>query len=141
MKIVVDTNLLIDFSRGEKKGKGTRNSLWLNLLKYCRSEGHQLVLPSIVVFEFFSGEEMVKPVNRENAEILLKDFVILDLNEEIAKKAASYFRKYRKSINILDYFLAATTTIINGELATLNSKHFKLFDDLKLFDFKKLNKV
>lgn len=137
MKIVVDTNLLIDFSRNKK----TKDSSWLNLVKYCKKEGHQLVIPSIVVFEFFSGEEMDNQISQENAENLLKDVSILDFNKEIAKKAASYFRKYKKSINVLDYFLAATAVVIKGKLATLNSKHFKLFDDLKLFDFKKLDKV
>jgi len=137
MKIIVDTNLLIDFSRS----KTTKNSLWLSLLKYCKKEGHQLILPSIVVFEFFSGEEMGNQSIQENAEKLLKDTAVVDFNEETAKKAAGYFRKYKKSINVLDYFLAATAVVVKGELATLNSKHFKLFEDLKLFDFKKLDKI
>ncbi|PIU03751.1 hypothetical protein COT44_01600 [Candidatus Shapirobacteria bacterium CG08_land_8_20_14_0_20_39_18] len=136
MKIVVDINLLIDFSRSKK----VKDSLWLNLLEYCKKEGHQLILPSIVVFEFFSGEEMNNQTNQEIAENLFNDVLILGFNEEIAKKAAAYFRKYKKSINVLDYFLAATTVVVEGELATLNSKHFKLFGDLKLFDFKKLGK-
>ncbi len=141
MKIVVDTNLLIDFSHSGKSRKGIENSLWLNLLEYCKREGHQLILPSVVVFEFFSGEEMADQDKQNKADFLLKDLLIVDFDAKIAKKAADLYRKYKKSINILDYFLAATAMNVGGELATLNSKHFKIFKDLKLFDFKKLDKV
>lgn len=141
MKIVVDTNLLIEFSRSGKSRKEMENSLLLNLSEYCKREGHQLILSSVVVFEFFSGEEMANQDKQNKADLLLKDVLIVNFNEKIAKKAADLYRKYKKSINILDYFLAATAIITEGELATLNFKHFKLFEDLKLFDFKRLDKV
>ena len=89
MKIVVDINLLIDFSRSKK----VKDSLWLNLLEYCKKEGHQLILSSIVVFEFFSGEEMNNQTNQEIAENLFNDVLILGFNEEIAKKAGKDYPK------------------------------------------------
>lgn len=137
MKIVVDTNLLIDFSRS--KIVDNKSSLWLKLLKYCKEEGHQIVLPSVVVFELFSGKEMDKQPNREKAENLLKDVTILDVDKEIAQKSAEFFRKYEKNIEVLDFFIAAATINTDGELATLNPKHFEVFDGLKLFDLNKLD--
>lgn len=139
MKIIVDTNLLVDFSRRSNSGKEIKNSLWLKLLRFCKREGNQLILPSLVVFEFFSGEEMNNKNNQEKAESLLRDLVILDLNKEIAEKAAIFFRKYKKTISVLDYFIAATAISVGGELATLNPKHFEIFDGLKLFDLNKLD--
>lgn len=139
MKIVVDTSLLIDFTRNKKSGK--ENLLWTNLVKYSKNGGHQLVVPPVVAFEFFSGEEMNKPENQKKAEDVLKDVVCINFGLEIAKGAATLLRNNKIKVGTIDYFIAASAISISGELATLNSKHFKLFEDLKLFDFKKLDKV
>lgn len=136
MKIVIDTGLLIDFTR---KKKNKRNEiLWSSLIRYSRKGGHQLVVPSAVVFEFFSGKEMENSVCLKKAEDILTDTTVLALDEKIAKKAASFYRVCEASIGVVDYILAATAVVVEGELATLNSKHFKLFEDLKLFDLKKI---
>lgn len=139
MKIVIDSSLLIDFTR---KKKNKRNeTLWSSLVRYSRKGGHQLVVPSVVVFEFFSGKEMEDSVCFKKAEDILTDTTTLVLDEKIAKKAAGFYRACEVNIGVVDYILAATTIDCNGELATLNSKHFKIFEDLKLFDFKKIEKV
>lgn len=139
MKIVIDTSLLIDFTRKEKNEK--QETLWQNLVRYSRKGGHLLVVPSVVIFEFFSGKELENSVCFKKAEDVLADTTVLNLDEKIAKKAAGFYRASEASIGVVDYVLAATTINCDGELATLNSKHFKLFKDLKLFDFKKLDKV
>jgi len=139
MKIVVDTSLLIDFTRKRKSGK--ENFLWIKLVEYAKKEKHQLLLSPVVIFEFFSGEEMKKPENQKKAEEILKDFVPVSFDSEIAKGAATLLRDSNNRGGTIDYLIAATAISVNGELATLNSKHFKIFDDLKLFDFKKLDKV
>jgi len=139
MKIVVDTSILIDFTRGEKTEKGSL--LWMELVNYAKSGKHQLIVPSLAIFEFFSGKEMENSDDIEKAEDLLKDTFIEDLDEKIAKKAADLYRKHVRNIGVVDYVLAATSIVDDGELATLNSKHFSIFEDLKLFDFKKLDKV
>lgn len=139
MKIVVDTSLLIDFTRKKKSEK--QEALWQSLVRYSKKGGHQFIVPSAVVFEFFSGKELENPACLKKAEDVLVDTTVLDLNERLAKKAASFYRVSEANIGVVDYILVATTIDCDGELATLNSKHFKLFKDLKLFDFKKLNKV
>lgn len=132
MKIVVDTNILIDFSRQKKK------TLWPQLVAISKKEGHELILPSAAVFEFFAGSEMENFSNCEKAENLLSDVIILDLDKKIALEAASLFRQYRAKIGAIDYFLAATSIIMGGELATLNVKHFKAFKNLRFFNLKTL---
>lgn len=136
MKIIVDTSLLIDFSRRAKVQK--EELLWLKLVRFAKEEGHQLVFPVIALFEFFCGDEMENTDNLAKAENMLKDVIILDLNEVIAKEAASLFRKYQLNIGVVDYFLAATSIVLKGELATLNPKHFLAFKNLRLFDFSKI---
>lgn len=139
MKIVIDTSLLIDFTRRKKNKRN--EMLWSSLVRYSRKGGHQLIVPSVVVFEFFSGKEMENSTNLKKAEDILIDATVLVLDEKKAKKAASFYRTNEANIGVVDYILVATTIDCDGELATLNSKHFKIFEDLKLFDFKKLDKV
>ncbi len=137
MKLVVDTNILIDFSR--KKRAQKEEIIWPKLVGFAKKEGHQLILPAINIFELFVGDEMNILINQEKAENLLNDVLILDLNKEIARKAADLFRKYKTNIGVVDYLLAATAIILEeGEFATLNPKHFILFKELHLFDFRRL---
>lgn len=137
MKIIVDTNILIDFSRKKKTQK--EKILYPQLVAFAKKEGHQLILPSIAVFELFAGAEMEDSLNQEKMENILNDLIILDLTYEVAQKAAGLFRKHQKDIGPIDYFLAATTMIVEGELATLNPRHFHFFKGLRLFDFSLLN--
>lgn len=136
MKIIVDTNLLIDFSRKAVIKK--EEILWPNLVRFAKKEGHQLILPVIALFEFFCGDEMEDQLNVANAENILSDLVLLDLTEEVAKTAALLFRLYKLNIGVVDYILAATSIVEDAELATLNPKHFKPFNKLRFFDFSKL---
>ncbi|MBM3283526.1 type II toxin-antitoxin system VapC family toxin [Candidatus Gottesmanbacteria bacterium] len=136
MKIIVDTSILIDFSRKRKIEK--EEILWPKLVGFAGRRGHQLITPAVALFELFAGEEMNKPVNCEKMENILNDVVVLDLTKEVAQKAASLFRKYKVNIGPIDYLLAATTLVLEGELVTFNPKHFKVFKDLPLFDLSKL---
>lgn len=136
MKIIVDTNILIDFSRRKKVPKG--RLVWPKLVSFAKGGGHQLILPSIAIFEFFAGSEMANVVNQQKAENLLTDVIVLDLDKEVAKEGAGLFRQYQAEIGPIDYLLAATAIVLEGELATLNPKHFKIFKNLHLFDLTKL---
>ncbi|MCL5675753.1 MAG: PIN domain-containing protein [Patescibacteria group bacterium] len=133
MKIIIDTNILIDFSRRKKE------TFWSELVTLAKKDGHELILPSAAVFEFLAGNEMNNPSNREKAENLLSDVIIIDLDKKIAQKAADLFREYQAEIGVIDYFLAATAMVFDGELATLNTKHFKIFKNLRLFNLKTIS--
>lgn len=136
MKIIVDTSLLIDFTRKARIKK--EEILWLKLVKFAKEEGHQLLFPTVALFEFFSGDEMENPVNEEKANNILKDLIILDVTPDMAKTAARLFRKFQLNIGLVDYLLAATTILFEGEVVTLNPKHFKSIKNLRLFDLSKL---
>lgn len=56
------------------------------------------------------------------------------VNEVIAVRAGEYLRAYRRShrgIDLVDYVVAATADVLGAELATLNVKHFPMFDGLR----------
>lgn len=132
MKIIIDTSILIDFSRRIKKKD--EKTLWSQLLFKAKKEGHQLIIPSVCLFEFLCGQEMNSQENREKADNLLSDVIILDINEEISRKAGELFRKYEFEIGVVDYFLAATALVLDGSLATLNKKHFQNIKELKFLE-------
>lgn len=132
MKIMIDTSILIDFSRRTKKKD--EKTLWSQLLSKAKKEGHQLILPSICLFEFFSGKEMDNSENIKKADNLLSDVIILDINEEISRKAGELFRKYEFEIGVVDYLLAATALVLDGSLITLNKKHFQNIKGLKFLE-------
>ncbi len=136
MIIVVDTNILIEFSRGRLRNSD--QSIFMRLVKYSRVHGHRLVVPSISIFEFFSGSEMNNELNRQNAARMLVDVTIVDMTQIIAELAASLFRKHKATIGIVDYMLAATAISLDAELVTLNMKHFQLLEEVRLFDLSQL---
>ncbi|EKD67755.1 MAG: hypothetical protein ACD_48C00235G0001 [uncultured bacterium] len=137
MILVVDTNIFIDFSRGNSSS--THGSLLKKLVNYAKINGHQLVMPSVALFEFLSGSEMNSDTNRQKANILLLDVRVVDVTRAIAEIAASLFRVHKATIGVIDYMLAATAISLNAEYVTLNIKHFRHMKNLRLFDFSQLS--
>lgn len=136
MTFVIDTNILIEFSRGGLQN--AEQSIFMRLVNYSKIHGHQLIVPSISIFEYFSGKEMNNQLNRQNATRLLSDVTIVDVTRAIAETAASLYRTHKASIGVIDYMLAATAISLDAELVTLNVKHFRLITDLRIFDQSKV---
>ncbi len=58
----------------------------------------------------------------------------IEVSNHIADDAAAYARRYRRShrsIDVVDYVIAATRDDLNVPLWTLNVKHFPMFRSLK----------
>ena len=56
------------------------------------------------------------------------------VNEVVARRAGELMREYRRShatIGLGDYLVAATAKVQGLELATLNVKHFPMFEELR----------
>jgi predicted nucleic acid-binding protein len=75
---------------------------------------------------------MRSPERREIARLLasLRGFPV---TERIAWRAAELMRTYRRSnvgIGLGDYLIAATAQVEGFDLATLNTKHFPMFEGL-----------
>ncbi len=125
MKIVVDSSILIDYIRGGER--------WVKFIRESEEE-LELYLPTIVVFELFSGKSTKAPEHEKEVHKLLKNFQLIQLTTDIAKQAGEIYRDVSSSLGVADYLIAASAISINGQVLTLNQKHFKQIPGLKIYE-------
>ncbi len=123
--IMVDTSILIDFFRKKDKSK-TR-------LFDLSQKSENLCISSITEFEIYTGAkgEQIKFWER-----MLSNFIVFPFYSDAAIVAVvvqNNLKKYRKSIDKADLFIAATAIAHDLYFDTLNYKHFESIEDLKLF--------
>ena len=113
--ILLDTNILIDYIRGNDKS-----------VKFLESFQDVLCISSMTVAELFAGARS----GREQCSLdqFVEAFSVLPVNKDISKKGGAYRRKYGKSHNVdlIDTLIAATAFINEMTLITLNKKHFPM---------------
>lgn len=127
-KIVIDTNILIDYANGYAR--------WLDeFFKKVNSDA-KLVLPTIVIAEYFTSTALEKEENAEIADKTFSFFMKQDLNESIAKILGTMMRRktYPTSASIGDLIIAATTIYLDAELATRNKADFSKIPNLRFFN-------
>lgn len=124
MKIVIDTSILFDYLRGGIK--------WEEFLNNVEKDA-ELFLPTIVIFELFSGKSTADPRVANNITDFIKFFQKVDLTEKVAKRAGELFRDVNKNLGAPDYIIAATTLELHASLLTLNTKHFRQITNLNLY--------
>lgn len=126
MKIVTDTSILIDYLRNGQKG--------IQFIKEIDgNEDLELFLPTIVIFELFSGQSTKNPLIVAKILNLLESFQRIELTEEIARVSGQLFRDTKKRIQVSDYIIAASALQINAQIVTLNQKHFEQIPNLNLY--------
>lgn len=125
MKLVVDTNILIDNLRG--------GTILDNLLDTLKEKEIELLIPTIVVFELYSGKSTKEAKTAEIIEKLLRNFQRIEFTEKIAKRAGELFRDVNKSLGVSDYIIAASALEINATILTLNAKHFEQIPHLPIY--------
>lgn len=131
-RVVVDTNTLIDYAHGYAK--------WLDDLLGFEEQVIELVLPTIVIAEYFTSTALEDEHKIKVADKTFALFTKQDLNEEIAKILGGILRhkSYPASAGLADLIVASTTIYLNAELATSNKKDFAKIPDLKFFNPKYL---
>lgn len=126
MKIVTDTSILIDYLRNGQKG--------IQFIKEIDgNEDLELFLPTVVIFELFSGQSTKNPLIVAKILNLLESFQRIELTEEIARVSGQLFRDTKKRIQVSDYIIAASALQINAQIVTLNQKHFEQIPNLNLY--------
>ena len=121
--ILVDTDVLIDFLRGREQA-----------VSFVRLESDRIILSSIVVAELYAGARGGKGDTEQVAlERFLSMFRIVHVTTEIARLGGLYKRDYGGShgIGLADAVVAATATLENADLKTLNVKHYPMFDAIE----------
>lgn len=127
--MVLDTDILIDYAKGYAP--------WVNdVLKGGQTS---LVLPTIVIAEYFSGVSLDDEYEQKVADRTFKLFEIQDLSEGVAKILGTILRhkSYPSSASTADLIVAATAIYLDCPLATRNKSDFLKIPDLRLFDSKK----
>lgn len=130
--IVFDTNILIDYANGYAE--------WLELLLTLKKSTIQLVLPTIVIAEYFASVSLEKEYEAKVADETFALFSKQELTEEIAKMLGKILRDktYPKGASLADLVIAATTICLKGELATRNRQDFAKIPNLVFFEPDKL---
>ena len=117
--ILLDTDVLVDFFRGQVKA-----------VAFINNYSDRIILSSIVVAELFAGAK------GSAEQVALEEFVslfrVIPVNVEIAKAGGLYKSKFGKShgVGLADAILAATAEAENAELKTLNTKHYPMLKGL-----------
>lgn len=125
MKFVIDTSILIDHLRGGKT--------WKNFLVEIKGEDISLSIPTIVIFELFSGKSTQNSYIVNKIAKLLKNFQQIELDERIAKRAGMIYRDISKTLQVPDYLVAASALEVGATVLTLNRKHFQEIPNLSLY--------
>lgn len=124
MKYVLDTSILIDYLR-----HGVTSERFFEEKKQLVS----IFLPTIVIFELFSGKSTQNSNTVKTIENFIKFFSRIELDEAIAQKAGELYRQIGKRIDVPDYIIAASALSIGGTVVTLNKKHFDQIPNLPLY--------
>lgn len=123
-KVVVDSNIIIDYLRSSKG--------WLPGLLSLQAKGEiEIYISSITVFELFAGSSSKK----DEAKILelASGFKIISFDEKLAKFAGELTRNWKLSLPLADFIIASTALFIQAQVATRNKNHFKVVPKLKFF--------
>ena len=110
-KILVDTDVLIDFLRKKEKAKA--------LLEKASTAG-DLYISVINLAEILAG---MKPHEKEKTEAFISGFNLIEINEAIARHAGGLRNQY-KQIGLADCLIAATALKEDCLLLTFNYKDY-----------------
>ena len=121
--ILVDTDVLIDFLRGYEEA-----------MSLVAVNSERIVVSSIVVAELYAGVRGgADGVEQGVLERLLGLFRVVPVSSGIARLGGLYKRDYGKShgVGLADAIVAATATVEDAELMTLNVKHYPMFSGIE----------
>lgn len=121
--ILVDTDILIWVLRGREQARE-----WI---RRTRGSGVLLAISSISIGEVAGA---TRSGERREVRRFLNSLAPLPVTMREAWQAAEYRRRYRRShgsIELTDYLIAATAFTEGLPLATLNVRHFPMFEDLQ----------
>jgi len=125
-QIMVDTSILIDYFRKTDKSKSRLFQLVQKFDEICIS--------SITEFEIYTG---ANDLQIDFWKSMLSEFIVFPFDGDAALMAVDVQNKLkqkRKSIDKADLFIAAAAIANNLTFDTLNQKHFRHIEDLKLLN-------
>ena len=118
MSVLVDSDILIDVSRGRDTGLVSR---WTEL---SRSEVGILYSP-VSAAELWAG---ARPAEQDALNNLFRTLTCIPIDAETGRQAGDYLKRYRKShaVELGDALIAAGAVLNNAALWTRNRKHYPM---------------
>lgn len=123
LKIVSDTNIIIDHLRGVPQAT--------KLMQEIENENFEGLISTITILELMAAPRMTEE-RLEAVRDLLDMFEHIPVDGHIAATAGMYLARYRASHGLepMDAIIAATASTNDAALFTLNTKHFKFIEGL-----------
>jgi predicted nucleic acid-binding protein len=121
--LLVDSDVLIHHLRGNQKA--------LEFLVGSRRAQGRLKISVLTIVEITGG---MRTGQRRAVWALLGSLDRLPVDDLVARRAGEFARRFRRShsgVGLVDYVIAATADVHGLELATLNVKHFPMFESLR----------
>lgn len=123
--VLLDTSILIEELRLPKK----EQTAW----KKLKRKKYKLYISAITLTELWAGQSIEKFTGEKAVNNLLKYIQVLDLTNNILKKAGECLR-YQKALYLADALIAASALENRLPLATSNIKHFLSVENLEIYN-------
>jgi predicted nucleic acid-binding protein len=125
-KLLIDTDVLIDFSRGFEIASNRLNEERLRF---------ELSISSITYLELINGCQNKRDLRF--TESYLSEFKIIHLNPLISLKSIELIKRYNLSHNlqIPDCLIAATSLIERIPLLSKNQRDFRFVEEIELLPY------
>lgn len=121
IKLIVDTDIIIDYLKGVKPARELFKSK--DIVIYCSILSKKELLSKVGL----SDSERKKIMN------LISRLKVLKIDNDINQKYMLLINRYgERQSSIVDYLIAATAWAKNLPLLTRNIKHFKKIKEIKL---------
>lgn len=120
MSVVLDTSVLIDVLRNDRAA-----------LEYVRALTEVPACSEVTRVEIM---RRLRSAERGTAERLFQAVRWVPLDEPISRRAGELGRRWdrhRPGIGLADLVIASTAEQLGAELATMNVRHFPMFDGLR----------
>lgn len=121
--LLLDTDVLIDFLRGRDEA-----------ISFVSARSERIMMSSVSVAELYAGVRGGKEGTEQVAlDDLLGLFRVVPVTVDIGRLGGLYKRDYGAShgVGLADAIIAATATLQDAPLETLNVKHYPMFGGLE----------
>ena len=115
MKVIIDTDIAIDFLRGDKAVENILSKLW---------EDNATCISILSVYELFAG---MKKNEKDDTLNFINASAVEHISLEIAEYGGELFKKYRKAgitLTTVDCLIMATAYLKKYKIFTRNIKHY-----------------
>lgn len=118
-RLLFDTTILVDHLRGSERARS-----------YIKSAAGTKCISVITRAELFAG--VFDAEERTKVEALLSVFRVYDVTARVAEQGGYFKRDFQPShgTGLADALIAATATVHEAQLVTLNVKHFPMLEEV-----------